>query len=640
MIGDDNAQFRLLLEAISDYAIYMLDPNGVVTNWNRGAQNIKGYAPGEALGRHFSIFYTPEDRAAGLPAHALGQALRHGRFEAEGWRVRKDGSRFWASVVIDAIRDDDDRHIGFAKITRDVTERRTAELALAQSERQFRLLVASVVDYAIFMLDPNGVVANWNAGAEQIKGYAASEIVGRHFSTFYTEADRAAGTPTRALETALSAGRFDAEGWRVRKDGSLFWASVVIDPVRDEQGELIGFAKITRDMTERREAQLDRQRGQQRLAQAQKMEAIGQLTGGVAHDFNNLLMVIGGHAQLLRSHLAQDARALRALDAIELAARRGQDLTRHLLTFARRQRLTPRPTSLIDTAAALGEVLNASVGSTMRVEIDLPADLWTVEVDPGELELALLNLAVNARDAAAGAGLLTVSAENVTHDGQTDAEELHGDFVALSVSDDGQGIPPDILSRVFEPFFTTKDVNKGTGLGLSQVYGFAQQSGGRATVESELGQGARFTIYLPRSGRRPVTPREPTSAHLVREARILVVEDNPEVAEVAASLLEQLGNHPRVVGSAEAALAALAQGEPTDLVFSDIVMAGSLDGLGLARKLRAERPDLPILLATGYSQASENIAEEFPILAKPYALADLSRALGKLLAPQDATTEA
>jgi PAS domain S-box-containing protein len=629
---ESERRFRYLVESVVDYAIYMLDVNGVVTNWNRGAERAKGYKADEIVGKHFSVFYTPDERRAGVPSRALEQARREGRWEAEGWRVRKDGARFWASVVIDAIHDDEGRHIGFAKITRDISERRAAEEALAHSERQFRTLVAGVVDYALIMLDPNGVITNWNAGAERIKGYTAEEIIGQHMSVFYTEPDRAIGMPMTALQTAVDQGRYEAEAWRVRKDGSLFWANVVLDAIRDEAGQLVGFAKITRDITERRNAQVELQRAHERLAQAQKMEAMGQLTGGVAHDFNNLLMVVSGQAQLLRRRIGEDPKSRKALDAMDVATRRGQDLTRQLLAFARRQRLNPVPLSLHDRAAPIRELLKASVGGAIQLKVDIPASAWSIEVDPGELELALLNLAVNARDAMPAGGTLVLSARNVNlKPGEIDAE-LGGEFVAVTMRDSGVGIPPDILARVFEPFFTTKDVNRGTGLGLSQVYGFVEQSGGRVTVTSELGAGTNFTLYLPRTGKAAPAVVEAAEPEAPRGARVLVVEDNPDVAEVAAGLLEQLGSQPRVVSNAEAALRALRSGERPDVLFSDIVMAGDMDGLTLARRVRAEWPDLPILLTTGYSQKAENVAKEFTILPKPYELPDLNRALGSVLA--------
>jgi PAS domain S-box-containing protein len=628
---ESERRFRFLVEGVVDYAIYMLDVNGTVTNWNRGAERIKQYAADEVVGRHFSMFYTPEDRRAGLPARALSTALVEGRFETEGWRIRKDGTRFWASTVVDRIYDDEGRHIGYAKITRDISDRKAALEALEQSERQFRLLVAGVVDYALFMLDPNGVIANWNAGAEHIKGYTAAEIVGQHMSVFYTDPDRAAGLPALALQTAAAQGRYEAEAWRMRKDGSLFWANVVIDAIHDEDGQLIGFAKITRDITERRNAQQELQKAHDRLALAQKMEALGQLTGGVAHDFNNLLMVVSGQAQLLRKKIGDDPRAQRALDAIEISTKRGQDLTRHLLAFARRQRLRPAPVSLSERAASIRELLSTSLGGHVALRVDLPEVLWAVQVDASELELALLNLAVNARDAMPDGGALAVFAENVKLKGGEVDPDLKGEFVALTVRDTGAGVPPDILARVFEPFFTTKDVDRGTGLGLSQVYGFAQQSGGRAVMKSELGQGASITLYLPRTKARPVAAAVEPQMSTPHDLRILVVEDNPEVAEVAAGLLEQLGAVTQVVGNAEAALKALENGPAPDLVFSDIVMAGGMDGLQLARRIRQERPDMPVLLATGYSKAAETLGDEFPILTKPYQIGDLSRALASLL---------
>jgi len=628
---ESERRFRLLVEGVVDYAIYMLDVDGVVVNWNRGAERAKGYRAEEIIGRHFSIFYTDEDRRAGAPRRALDQALREGHWEHEGWRVRKDGGRFWATAAIDPIHDDEGRHIGFAKITRDISERKAAQEALAHSERQFRTFVAGVLDYALIMVDPDGVITNWNAGAEHIKGYTADEAIGRHMSLFYTEADRAGGAPERALQTAAEQGRYEAEAWRMRKDGSLFFANVVLDAIYDETRKLIGFAKITRDITERRNSQIELQRAHEKLAQAQKLEAIGQLTGGVAHDFNNLLMVIGGQAQMLRKRLGEDPRALRSLEAIEVSTRRGQDLTRQLLAFARRQRLNPVVLSLDERADIVRDLLGASVGGGVELTVDLPPSLWPVELDAGELELALLNLAVNARDAMPNGGRLEVAGRNVVlAPGEVDPE-LEGDFVAISVRDTGDGIPPDILPRVFEPFFTTKDVGRGTGLGLSQVYGFVEQSGGRATVVSALGEGTSFVLYLPRSWKQRSAPAAVARGESPFGARILVVEDNPDVAEVAASLLEQLGVRPVVVNSAEAALRTLLDGDPPDIVFSDIVMAGEMDGLALARRLRTQWPQLPILLTTGYSRNAESVAQEFTILPKPYALADLSRALGTVM---------
>jgi PAS domain S-box-containing protein len=630
---ESERRFRLLVEGVADYAIYMLDPSGVVTNWNLGAKRIKGYEADEIIGRHFSTFYTKEDREGGLPIRALTAAREQGRYEAEGWRVRKDGSRFWASVVIDAIRGEDGELIGFAKITRDITERRAAQEALQESERQFRTLVGGVTDHALFMLDPNGVVTNWNVGGERIKGYKASEIVGQHFSRFYTDADRWAGVPARALATASEEGKYEAEGWRVRKDGSLFWASVVIDAIRAEDGRLLGFAKITRDVTERREAQLKLDQAQAQLAQSQKLEALGQLTGGVAHDFNNLLMIVSGHAQLLKTRIADNPKALQSVAAIEAATQRGEALTRQLLSFARRQRLEPTAIDLSERLAAFRQLLANAVRKDVKLVIDAPSQVWPVRADANELELALVNLAVNGRDAMPEGGTLTIGARNTSLAAGEVRDVPQGDFVAVSVTDTGVGIPADILSKVFEPFFTTKAVDKGTGLGLSQVYGFAHQSGGGVTISSELGKGACITLYLPRAveGQEQAQIEAASEPEARRGGSVLVVEDNPEVASISAELLSQLGYVVRVAGNAEAALQILAEDGPVDVVISDIVMAGAMDGLALARHLHEVHPDLPVLLVSGYSKAAEAGRQEFPLLRKPYQMPELARAVSRLI---------
>lgn len=347
LLPDDSERYRILVEAVTDYAIYMLDPNGCVLSWNAGARRFKGYEKHQILGQHFSAFYTQEDRDRGMPEHALKTAAAVGRFEGEGWRVRQDGTRFWANAVIDPIRNEAGELIGFAKVTRDLTERKIAEEALRESEQRFRLLVQSVIDYGIYMLDINGNVTNWNAGAERIKGYSEAEILGKHFSSFfYTEEDRAAGEPERGLRKAREEGRFEKEGWRVRKDGTRFQAHVVIDPIRDENGDLVGYAKVTRDVTERRAAQVALETAKEALFQSQKLEALGQLTGGVAHDFNNLLMVVLSCMQLVRKRVHEDAGLVRLVDNAIHGARRGMALTERMLAFARKQDLVRQPVDL------------------------------------------------------------------------------------------------------------------------------------------------------------------------------------------------------------------------------------------------------------------------------------------------------
>jgi PAS domain S-box-containing protein len=619
---ESERRFRLLVEGIIDYAIYMLDPTGIVTNWNAGARRIKGYEAAEVIGQHFGMFYLPEDRAAGLPARSLNTAREKGKFEAEGWRQRKDGTKFLASVVIDAIYDDG-QLIGFAKVTRDITERNKAADALKESERNFRLLINGVTDYALYMLDPNGIVTNWNAGGQRIKGYSPEEIIGQHFSRFYSDADRAAGRPARALQIARENGRYEEEGWRIRKDGTFFWASVVIDPILDDEGRLLGFAKITRDISERRESQQNMEKIQRQLAESQKLDALGQLTGGVAHDFNNLLMIITGSLHTLKKIAGDDAKSLRAVEAIETASQRGAALTRQLLTFARRQSVNPQAIDLGERLDSIREVLDSGLGGFVKLHIEVEDDIWPITVDSAEFETALVNLVINARDAMPKGGSVTVRASNVDADEGTQT----ADHVAIEVRDTGMGIPPDIVGKIFDPFFTTKAIGKGTGLGLSQVHGFAHQAGGTLAVTSELGKGTVFTICLPRSG-VVVAPVE-HEVSSIGSGTVLLVEDNPDVATASTGLLEQLGYAVRWVSDAETALKEIAD-DGIDLVLSDIVMPGKLDGLGLARAIRLKHPGLPILLATGYSEAAQSAQADFPILRKPYQIHELSRALSNL----------
>lgn len=623
---DSERRFRLLVEGIVDYAIYMLDTSGYVTNWNAGARRIKGYAAEEIIGQHFGVFYPLEDRAAGLPGRCLEEARKEGRFAAEGWRVRKDGTRFLASVVIDAIYDEGEL-IGFAKITRDISERHAAQHALLDSERHLKLLVSGVSDYALYMLDPSGLVTSWNIGGERIKGYKPEEIIGQHFSKFYTDIDRKAARPARALSIARETGRYEEEGWRVRKDGSYFWASVVIDAIRADDGNIIGFAKITRDITERRNGQIAMEKMQRQLADSQKMEALGQLTGGVAHDFNNLLMIVSGNVTKLRKLVGAQPDATRAVEAIELASRRGGTLTRQLLTFSRRQRVHPETVDLESRVDAIRELLTTALGTHIDLTMDVGSNVWPVTVDPTELEIALVNLVINARDAMPDGGTVTIRIRNGSLEDDDAAPD--GEYVAICVGDTGVGIPEDIVAKIFDPFFTTKPIGKGTGLGLSQVHGFAHQAGGTIKVKSTLGEGTQFTIYLPRDTSYSGASEDVAEESAGGSGTVLIVEDNPEVAAASAIILEELGYTVRCVSNAETALKDIESG-PVDLVLSDIVMPGKMDGLGLARALRNQHPRIPIILATGYSDAALNVRNEFPILRKPYELQELSRAINAL----------
>jgi PAS domain S-box-containing protein len=618
----DSERLRLFISRIADYAIYMLSPEGHVASWNAGAQRFKGYAAEEIIGQHFSRFYTDEDRATGVPALALATALSEGKFEAEGWRVRKDGTRFWASVVIDPIRNDAGQLLGFAKITRDVTAKREAEEALRLSEQRFRLLVQGVTDYAIYMLSPAGVITNWNSGARRIKQYEEKEVVGTHFSRFYTEEDRVKDMPSTALRHAAEEGRFESEGWRVRKDGSKFWAHVVIDPIHADDGKLAGFAKITRDITERRDAALALEKAREVLFQSQKLEAIGKLTGGIAHDFNNLLNVITNGVDMLRGSVKEPAAAA-LIDSIGKAAMRGANLTNQLLTFARQQPLQPAPRDLNQVIRGFEGVLRRASKSSVRFEVDVAAAIPSALIDPALFETALLNLVVNASDATLSGGLIRIETR-VASLGEREVGGLPaGSYVVVSVHDTGSGMPADVVARAVEPFFTTKSMGKGTGLGLSQVYGMVQQAGGELKIDSRVGEGTTVSLYFPAS----LEPAVPETVFVPAD-KVVVVDDQPEVLDMAAEMFRTLGFNVIPANSAREALEILAREGDVHLLFTDIVMPG-MSGVELGTKAREISPDTRVLLASGYTTPAVSL-EGFQFLKKPYRIADILQKLRAL----------
>ena len=633
--------YELLIQGVVDYAIFMLDPEGRVVSWNPGAQRIKGYSSEEIIGQHFSRFYTDEDRAADIPKQALRTAVETGRFNAEGWRVRNDGSHFWAMVVIDPIYDDG-KLVGFAKITRDMTEQRTAQLAALESERRFRLLVEGVTDYAIYMLSPEGHVTNWNAGAERIKGYTQAEILGQHFSQFYMPEDVEAGAPAKTLDEARREGRYQAEGWRRRKDGSRFWASVVVDAIYDK-GQLIGFAKITRDLTERREAQMQLEESREQLFQSQKMEAIGHLTGGLAHDFNNLLTGIVGCLDLLRTRVAQGriGELERYITAAQGAASRAGALTHRLLAFARRQTLDPKPTNANKLVADMEELVRRTVGPEIQLETVLAIGLWPTLCDSNQLENAILNLCINARDAMPDGGRLTIETANMWLDDRAARERdmQPGQYVAISVSDTGTGMSPEVMARAFDPFFTTKPIGQGTGLGLSMIYGFARQSGGQVRIYSEVGEGTTVRIYLPRH--RGAADEEQVQASLVEAPRaeagetVLVVDDEPSVRMLVTEVLEELGYAAIEAADGVSGLKVLESDVRIDLLITDVGLPGGVNGRQMADAARRTRPELRVLFITGYAEnaavGNGHLEPGMHVLTKPFAMETLASRISAII---------
>ena len=644
---------RALLQALPA-AVYTTDAEGNITFFNEAAVQFAGRRPkpGEKWCVSWKLFSSegeplPHDQCP------MAIALREGRpvRGVEAIAARPDGTRIPFMPFPTPMFDTDGKLVGAVNMLVDISDRKRAEEALQrvnerleesvkertseleraltrlqESERNFTLLVGSVTDYAIYMLDPTGQVVSWNAGAERIKGYPADEIIGQHFSRFYAPEDAERGLPARGLERAAQEGRFEAEGWRVRKDGSRFWANVVIDAIKDGD-RLIGFAKITRDITERKAAEAQ-------LYQAQKMEAVGQLTGGVAHDFNNLLAAIIPSLELAKARIS-DERTLGYLDMAEHAAARGASLTHQLLAFSRKQHLARRSVDLNDLIGKMTAMLPRTLGPAVTIATDLDDATWPAMTDPGQLELAILNLAINARDAMPDGGVLSISTRNVEVD-KSDGQEglIPGSYVCVSVADTGVGMSEDVRQRAFEPFFSTKLDGRGSGLGLSMVYGFAQQAGGAIRIESEVGKGASVHIFVPRADTElhsldqvPAGPQMDAGA----PSRILVVDDDAAVRKTTADLIRDLGHQVSDADGGEAALAVLQEGASFDLMVVDLAMP-NMNGAVFAIRARQLRPAMPVLFVTGYAGMTwESDVPGDELLKKPFTRVQMAAKLRSML---------
>ncbi|HUZ72989.1 MAG TPA: PAS domain S-box protein [Stellaceae bacterium] len=771
-------QFRLLVDSVRDCAIYLLDTAGFVKSWNLGAERIKGYAAPEILGRHFSVFYTDRDRAAGEPVRALAAAASAGRYVTEAIRIRKDGSPFWADVVITAVRDEGGTLLGFAKITRDITERRQSdeqsalltgifdynpdgvaiidadgrivkandqlarlfgyereallgaaieillperfrnnhvrrrgaffaspraremgtglelygrradgsefpvdvligpirggietlgiaivrdatarrEAAAAAAEDQRRRAtleeraraaeamretsetLSTVIEaspLAVFAIDRDENVSIWNPAAEKIYGWAAADVLGLPWQRIAdATAVRDTSRPSSMLDRARKEGGFhNVEIRRLRRDGTKMDLNISAAVLRDSAGGENGVLFIADDITRRNQAE-------EQLRQAQKMEVVGQLTGGMAHDFNNLLSVVIGNLDLLRPWIGQDGESRELLDDALAAAMRGAELTRRLLAFSRRQPMTPQHVSLNERVSDMVKLLERTLGENIEISLDLAADLWPVVVDPAQLEASLINLATNARDAMASGGRLMVAAANRTLDADYVAahpDAAAGDYAVLQMSDTGSGMTPEVLRRIFEPFFTTKAPGRGTGLGLSMVFGFMKQSGGHINVYSEPGGGTTFRLYLPRAVDVRDDARAPPPAAALRGngETVLAVEDNESLRRLVVRQIRDLGYRAIEASSAEAALAILAK-EPVDLLFTDIVMPGTMDGFGLAHRVCALWPSVRLVLTSGFPEVklTENrgaLPQSVRLLIKPYRREELAQVLRQVL---------
>ncbi|MGT2477197.1 ATP-binding protein [Paraburkholderia terrae] len=495
------------------------------------------------------------------------------------------------------------------------------------TEQQFRILVQGVTDYAIFMLSPTGIVTSWNLGAQRIKGYSEAEIIGQHFSRFYTDEDRAAGLPAQILATAAKDGRAEREGWRVRSDGTRFWAHVVVDAIRDETGTLVGFAKVTRDITERTEAAAALEKANAALFQAQKMEAIGRLTGGVAHDFNNLLSVLSNGLEVLAMQ-SRTPLDMKMIEGMRRAVERGASLTQQLLSFARQQPLQAQVYDLHALIRDFEPMLRRAGNRQIHCELSLHEGQAFAVVDAARLEAALLNLYVNAVDAMPEGGVITIKTESVESRLPVTAALPAGNYVRISVADTGSGMPEDVLAQALDPFFTTKPAGKGTGLGLSQVYGFITQSGGDVVISSKVGIGTTVDLYLPAA--QPVDAVQTPAAKRKVET-VLLVEDEPDVLAVATELFVSIGYEVVPASSASEAVDILNERQDIGVLFADITMPRGMSGVELACQVREARPGIKIVLTSGYPRAAlrneHAVPSDFIFVHKPYRLADLAKAL-------------
>ncbi|HVE70423.1 MAG TPA: PAS domain S-box protein [Thermoanaerobaculia bacterium] len=643
-------ELAVLIDAIEDYAIFLLGPHGEIRSWNSGATRIMGYSAEEAVGSNFSRFYGPDDLAADKPGNELVIASREGRVYDEGWRVRKDGTRFWANTVITALRDKHNRVTGFAKITRDLTERRGGEERLRRSEEMFRLLVASVREYAIFLLDPDGNVLTWNAGAERIKGYSADEIIGKHFSRFYAKEDK--WKPDRELEIARKDGSVEDEGWRLRKDGTRFWANVVITAVHDEHGELRGFTKVTRDLTERRRSEqaLFEQREARFLAEEERRRAetasrVSQEANRakdeflmtLSHELRTPMTAILGWARLLPALPPNDDSFREAVAAIGRSAQLQSRLIDDVLDVSRivsgKLRLSVENIDTLQLLEATIETVRPGADAKdIRIVSSFSPDIGAIVGDPTRLQQVLWNLLSNAVKFTPKNGAVHVSARRTSS------------HVQFAVTDTGDGIDPGFLPHVFEPFRQAENpstrVHGGLGLGLSIVRYLAEAHGGTVAADSRgKGHGATFTVTLPIGAvtAQPAVPAAPveTEARALSDQQltgraILLVDDDEEGRRVFRAILKRAGAVVTDVASAAHALDSIAASRP-DVVITDIAMPGT-DGYALARRLHDDHPGLKIVALSafpaGRSGAKDSVFDAY--VTKPVEPADLVATIAKI----------
>ncbi len=596
----DPSLYKLMADRVQDYAIFLLDTEGRVLTWNAGAERVKRYAPAEIIGKHFSVFYTAEDIARRWPTYELERALMEGRFEDDGWRVRKDGTRFWANVIITALRDDAGTLLAYSKITRDLTERKNQDEFLRRSEERFRLLVDGVSDYAIYMLDPEGRVASWNSGARRIKGYKDGEILGKHFSRFYKPTDIAAGKPWMELAQARDAGRAEDEGWRVRKDGSVFWAKVVVTALYDESGKLHGYAKVTQDMTKARHS----------AALEATTKSVTDFIAILAHELRNPLAPIRNAVTVLKLAKPDDPGRDKMLHAIDRQSAQLARIVDDILDISRvtRGALEIRRAYLpvCDVIARAVEAAGPEIHWRHHVlDVDLPVEPVAVDGDEVRLTQALTNLLINAARYSEDRARIVIKVSVQDSD--------RSESVAISVKDTGRGIDPALMGTVFGMFVQGKDaMNReggGLGVGLALAKSIVELHQGTLEGNSEgVGKGSEFIIRLPVRKTKPgllqVVPRADEQA--VQPIRILVVDDNVDAAIALSDLLRtKFGHQVKTVHSGVDALAEYDFYRP-EVVLLDLGMPG-MNGLEVARRMRNRGcpPEPTIVAVTGWGTAED-----------------------------------
>ena len=632
---DSERNYRRLVEGVTDYAIYMLDLDGRVTSWNKGAQRIKQHAAGEILGQHFRVFYTEEEIRRGEPERNLAVTRRDGRFETKAWRRRKDGSQFWANVAIEPLRSDDGELIGYAKVTSDITERRRAEQVIRETGDRINALIETIVD-GVILIDRFGKIQTFNPACQTLFGYRIDEVLGQNVKLLMPENYREQHDSYLANYQKTGVRKIVGSGREVvgrRKDGSTFPMNLSVGEAKQD-GEVI-YVGIIHDLTGRKQTE-------QQLVQAQKMEVVGQLSGGIAHDFNNLLTVIAGNAEYLSEQLGSAGELKQLAEDIGLAAERGAELTQRLLAFSRRQILRPVAIDCKQLLDSLHPLLRRTLREDIEISTDFDPDLVSAFADPAQLESAVINLALNAQDAMACGGNLTLAATCASLDDAYQGlhpDVMPGEYVLIAVTDDGAGMPKEVAQRAFEPFYTTKEVGKGSGLGLSMVYGFIKQSDGHISIYSEPGLGTTVRMYLPQVRSAAARSTEQAKADggslPTGTETILVAEDDPFVRSSVVQRLKKLGYSVVVAVDGNDALRQLRTDIHVDILFTDVVMPGGINGWELADLAKQLRPGLPVLLTSGY--ALETLVQQgrlhagAMVLTKPYRNDALARRLREII---------